>query len=818
MKEYESKSLEELRMEDYLSNRKGPQAGGATAPGASGGLFGAPPNQTATAVSSGGLFGSTNTSQASSGGLFGQQAKPLFGSTTGNTGGFGTNTSQFGSTPGFGTNTSTAAQSGGLFGAKPGGFGAPAATTSGFSFGSNTQPGVTGGGLFGQQQNTGFGNKPFGAAQPNNASGGLFGQSAAPPAFGATNTFGQPAQAGGFGAPATSQAGTIGLFGANNQQNQAKPAFGFGASTGFGATATTSAAPSFSFGGATAQPGQSAFNNPAANKPAFGFGAPQTATSSAFGFGTQNTAATGGLFGANNAAKPTFGVGGFGTQAGTTSFGSTGGAFGSTGGAFGAPGAAGTTGGLFNSNAPKPLFGPSAPAAGGFGTGTTGFGGAGTAFGGGATNSFGFGGTQNSLGFGGTNLQMNANNMQQQAAVPNASLQSQLASLTSNPYGDNPLFKHLLPDNNRREEIMKPTNPAAQKAALNAVTYKVSPHGLKAKVKPLTGSSGKGDISVNRSGIFDGLEEDENDEPNIFVPRTSVKRLVLKPKNVPENLTVSAVADSTSQNAEKNHPDSSTTHAIMEESLNLPSVKKIMPTKTVNVEVHDESFSNLNTKRKELDDSSILTSPGDLTRASNVSLDAPEIDDEDAEPQPAGVKLRRAGYYTIPSMSELSTMVDSEGNLNVENFTIGRQGYGNIFFPGLTNIKGMNFDDIVFFRHKEVIVYPDDSNKPDLGQGLNKKAQVTLDKVWPVDKSSQSCIKSPEKLQSMSYEDKLQKACIKLGARFVEYRPETGSWVFKVDHFSKYGLDDSDEDDVIEAKKNLLEPAKKVKTLQLRYN
>lgn len=106
-----------------------------------------------------------------------------------------------------------------------------------------------------------------------------------------------------------------------------------------------------------------------------------------------------------------------------------------------------------------------------------------------------------------------------------------------------------------------------------------------------------------------------------------------------------------------------------------------------------------------------------------------EEEEDDSLPQPAGVKLRRAGYYTIPSMSELSTMVDTEGNLNVENFTIGRQGYGNIFFPGITNIKGMNFDDIVFFRHKEVIVYPDDSKKPELGQGLNKKAQVTLDKV-----------------------------------------------------------------------------------------
>ena len=93
--------------------------------------------------------------------------------------------------------------------------------------------------------------------------------------------------------------------------------------------------------------------------------------------------------------------------------------------------------------------------------------------------------------------------------------------------------------------------------------------------------------------------------------------------------------------------------------------------------------------------------------------------------------------------------------------------------------------------------------KPTLGEGLNKKAQVTLDKVWPIDKTLQNPIKSPEKLGDMNYEEKLRKACIKMGAQFVEYRPETGSWVFKVDHFSKYGLQDSDdeEDGTITSKK-----------------
>lgn len=47
----------------------------------------------------------------------------------------------------------------------------------------------------------------------------------------------------------------------------------------------------------------------------------------------------------------------------------------------------------------------------------------------------------------------------------------------------------------------------------------------------------------------------------------------------------------------------------------------------------------------------------------------------------------------------------------------------------------------------------------------------------------------------MDYTGKLRRVCEKHEMRFVDYRPETGSWVFRVDHFSKYGLNDSDDED-----------------------
>lgn len=119
MKEYEGKSLEELRWEDYQANRKGKELyktfsvfvhsllimiGPQQQPG-----FGAAP------------FSSVSSAVP----IFGQQEnKPVFGQTT----------SGFGSSFGMGTQTSTSQN---IFG-KPAGFGTTTTTTNAFGFGTNT--------------------------------------------------------------------------------------------------------------------------------------------------------------------------------------------------------------------------------------------------------------------------------------------------------------------------------------------------------------------------------------------------------------------------------------------------------------------------------------------------------------------------------------------------------------------------------------------------------------------------------------------------------------------------------------------------------
>ncbi|XP_060942469.1 nuclear pore complex protein Nup98-Nup96 isoform X3 [Limanda limanda] len=710
MKEYENKSLEELRFEDYTAGRKGQTNPMASATSS---LFNAP---AAAPTATTGLFGSTAPNTSFS---------------------FGQNKGTFGA-------------------AAPGGFGAP---TSGLFTQPAQQPAAS---LF----------KPFG--QTTTAPNTGF-------SFGNTNTMGQAntSTMGLFGSTAPPQSG--GLFGTA----QTSTAAGFGTGTGmFGQTNT-------GFGNVGTQ--QSLFGNKAA-----GFGATTTSAPS-FGTGT-------GLFG----NKPALTLG---TGTNTSSFG------------FAANPAAGS------------LFG-NKPATGGLGAGLgTSFG---AAVGQGQTSLFG--NNQNKLGttlgtigqFGATAFNSGTSTMgfgapQQPvaltdpsaAAAQQAMLQQQLSVLAYSPYGDSPLFRNPLSDPKKKEERLKPTNPTAQKALTTPTHYKLTPRPA-TRVRPKSLSSS----GSSKSQLFDGLDDDEPSLTNgAFVPRKSIKKLVLKnlnssqyssqPETEPDDLA-----------SPPEYPQNG--HSLMEEEEELGGpgsqadddpevtqfyvnpIAKPIPQGRAQTSLQD-TISDLNMHKAarnglELSSDDVLASLGEESLQEEREDEQQEIQQS---PHPAGIVLNRVGYYTIPSMKDLADMTDEHGECLVENFTIGRKGYGSIFFPGEVNVSGLSLDEIVHFRRKEVIVYPDDKNKPLEGEGLNRRAEVTLDGVWPNDKTTCTQIRSPERLSDMNYEGRLEKASRKQGARFLEYRTETGSWVFEVAHFSKYGLQDSDEDEDVPLKTD----PKKLKTM-----
>ncbi|XP_045148996.1 nuclear pore complex protein Nup98-Nup96 isoform X5 [Echinops telfairi] len=615
---------------------------------------------------------------------------------------------------------------------------------------------------------------------------------------GPQNQVGAGTTTGLFGSsPATSSA--TGLFSSSTTNS----GFAYGQNkTGFG-TSTTGFGTNP--GGLFGQPNQqtsSLFSKP--------FGQATTTQNTGFSFGNTSTLGqpstnTMGLFGVTQASQP---GGLFGTAANTSSgtgFGTGTGLFGQTTTGFGAVGST-----LFGGNK-LTTFGTSTTSAPSFGTTSGGLFGFGTNNSGnsifGNKPATGTLGTGLGAGFGTALTDPNASAAQQ------AVLQQHINSLTYSPFGDSPLFRNPMSDPKKKEERLKPTNPAAQKALTTPTHYKLTPRPatrVRPKALQTTGTA--------KSQLFDGLDDDEPSLANgAFMPKKSIKKLVLKNLNnsnlfSPVNRDAEDLASPSaypengerfsflSKTVEENHQQDGDEDSLVSRFYTNPIAKPIPQTPESAVNKHNSSSSvddtivALNMRvalRNGLEGSSEETS----FHEESLQDDREEVENNAYHMHPAGIVLTKVGYYTIPSMEDLAKITNEKGECVVSDFTIGRKGYGSIYFEGDVNLTNLNLDDIVHIRRKEVIVYLDDNQKPPVGEGLNRKAEVTLDGVWPTDKTSRCLIKSPDRLADINYEGRLEAVSRKQGARFKEYRPETGSWVFKVSHFSKYGLQDSDEED-----------------------
>lgn len=356
-------------------------------------------------------------------------------------------------------------------------------------------------------------------------------------------------------------------------------------------------------------------------------------------------------------------------------------------------------------------------------------------------------------------------------------------------------------------------------------------------------------LRILQKSLFGGLEEFDNSIEESFSLKPNAKRLIIKPKAV-ANTGLTPNQNNTSLQLTRSQETSPATRtearhdASIDDRRSLPvqsteaentrrvswlhsNLDKVSPANRADGEVNStilEFGSDGKSKTTSIDKLSPSNLRQDITGRANLSSYPHKsghygndsvlstksfLEDTNAdlslintEPHPTGIISTRSGYYTIPPLDKLVDFMTEDGKCIVPNFTVGRKGYGNVYYGEPMDVSGLNLDEIVHFRHKEVTIYPDDENKPPVGEGLNRKAQITLDQVWPHDKTIHEPIKDRERLDEMNYETKLRATCDKHDTRFVDYRPETGSWVFKVDHFSKYGLSDSDEEDnPAEAKK-----------------
>ena len=792
-----------------------PATGAFGAPAAAGG-FGAPATTGAFGAPAAGAFGAPATTGAfgaPAAGGFGAPAAGGFGSTTG-TGAFGAPaTGAFGAPAagGFGS-TSTTTGTGGFGGAAAPAFGAPA-TTSGFgggAFGAPAAAPAFGGGGFGApagntSTTSGFGGGGFGQPQTGGTTTGGFGSTAAAPAFGGFGQAAQkPATTGGFGgfgstAPATGGFGApaAGGFGAPaGGGGFGAPAAGggFGAG-GFGAPASTTPAAGGGFGGFGAKPATT-------TTPSFGgFGAP----ASTGGFG----APAGGGFG-STAAPPSggFGTGGFGAPAagGTTSFSS------SLGG-FGQP---------VQTQAPTQVAGMSNQQ------------------------------LQQQL------LLQVASLQQQQQEQDIASriemLRRKKEEFSVNSKNDKALVA-LTEQQNPAPNLFSgfvgtKTQPAAYYRSSPRSTARILPRGVRplASPTPTTSSNRLALTATSHSESSSArLAHDTPDTPyhgdNLLSPepfsisRSAKKLIIPSYKSTTAMLdptedlppvpgSAQRVRDSTGSNMQQTpyRPDmtGASTGKSASSSSRVGEATGLTPAHTNTpyyARRHDGSSSNgdRNTDSSRVDqhaDSvnsfsspvSFRLSPKDTTSTTttrtqhsstkfrtvspiphrNQTTEKVTVEDEDFTPP----VLTMPGYYTCPDIAILQKFSSKELS-KVKNFTIFRPNVGKIEWIGETDIRNLNLDHIVKIENKEVFVYEEVTPVPE-GTELNKPAIVTLCNIFPKENIS-------EKKKSEFYH-KLQDFCELNDADFVSYDRNTGDWVFTVKHFSRYGLDDSDDEDAIEEK------------------
>jgi nuclear pore complex protein Nup98-Nup96 len=155
---------------------------------------------------------------------------------------------------------------------------------------------------------------------------------------------------------------------------------------------------------------------------------------------------------------------------------------------------------------------------------------------------------------------------------------------------------------------------------------------------------------------------------------------------------------------------------------------------------------------------------------------------------------KQSGDYWMSPTKEEVRKLPRDKQKQLSGFKVGRHGCGTIEFLEPVDLTSVDLDNIfgniVRIETRTCTVYPDTSQTPEVGKGLNVPSRIALENSWPRIRNKQALdAKNP----------RVQKHIIRLqrikGTKFESYNPETGVWIFKVDHFTTYGMDDDEDDD-----------------------
>ncbi|KAK9845938.1 hypothetical protein WJX81_006497 [Elliptochloris bilobata] len=616
--------------------------------------------------------------------------------------------------------------------------------------GNTGQPAVGG---FGTPGLGGFGqpaasSSPFGTPASTPAFGSFGSATPATPAFG-SSTFGA-ASAPAFGAAASTPA--FGSLGAST------PAFGAPASTpAFGSFGTASA-PAFS------TPGSSAFGSTfgaPASTPAFSF----SSSTPAFG-----AAASAPAFGAAATGSSPFGFGG-GSTGGTLGFGAPSSAafsFASSMSAFGAASAPS----LFGGSAASPGFGASP---GGFGSGLFGQ----TKPAGGSM----FGSTQSGLGQPAAPAFSFANtggNMFGQASAPAFGAGAFGAGSAASPGG----FSFALGGQQAQQaqQLMAPvqapgvaTSPyGALPAAPQVAGVQLPEHRVGITARPPSSGGGYARPSAMVA-------------PRSITPRSGVRLRSGRSRGVPRVAAQQSPSDFLSDRGSEDAEGSGglfVTH-------NNPR-QFFVPGGDGGKAHGGGSGSGGGGDGQEQDGEPAENGAAGGGRSRDERADGPISDEEVGRLLP---RLTRDDYFLEPSLPQLAAMAreDPASLAAVANFAVGARDMGRVRWLEPVDVRALNLDAVVRMGKGSVEVYLKEEDRPPVGEGLNRAAEVTLMNVFRIDSATHRPTTDPEAIER--YKRKLKKVVADQGARFIGYDAKEGVWRFEVEHFSRYGLLDSDDEE-----------------------